>query len=115
MRRWMTGWMLLTCALSTWCGNAYAAGHVDEPLALEAIAAYLPTKPDALRLGAGIAVRPNDPAYIRVDVVDDAAGLTVNHRFVLDGAIEISAGLGAYYQVSDHRIRPAVTLARILF
>lgn len=115
-KRSMTGLMLSACVLSMWCATGcYAVARSDEPLALEAVASYFPISPQDLRLGAGLAFRPNDPIYLRVDAVQSAAGLTLSHRIVLAQTIELSVGLSCYYEMTTHHVRPAVTLARILF
>lgn len=115
MTLWTIGWLLCTCALLTWPGITLAQGHSDQPLALEAIVAGLPFDGQDLRIGAGLAFLPTKPLYVRADVVEHCSGLTLNHRFVLLSVVELSAGAGVLYEFTTHRVRPAVTLARILF
>jgi len=102
-----------------WPGTAQAfdpgTTPSDQPLALEAVASYLPFSGSDVRLGAGVAFQPLNPAYFRIDLVEHCAGLSLNHRFTVLDALQLSAGVSAYYEFTTGRVRPAVTLARILF
>ncbi len=104
--------LLCTCVALTLPDTARAS---DQPLALEGIASYFPFTGADLRIGAGVAFFPNKPIYVRADVVEHAAGLSFNHRFTVLNSIELSAGVSAYYEFGTQRIRPAVTVARLLF
>lgn len=114
MKRLTIGWLLYALFSLAWPWKGFAARE-SQPLALEAVASYFPISPQDLRLGAGLAFRPTDPVYLRVDAVQSAVGLTLNHRFVLASTIELSVGVSCFYEVTTREIRPALTLARVLF
>ena len=98
-----------------WSPCASAAGHEDQPLALETLAAGLPFDGSDLRIGAGVAFYPTRQIYPRLDVVEHAAGLTLNHKVTVMNVLELSVGAGVYYEFTTQRVRPVITLARILF
>ena len=76
--------------------------------------AYLPTEPD-LRLGLGLDFNPANTTFLRLEAVEHNVGLSLDRRFHLGQYVELSTGLGAYYDLTDHRLRPALTLGRITF
>lgn len=103
--------MLLFAGL---CGNVWAA-HRDQPFALEALATFAPLSPQDIRLGAGLDFSPAKPTFLRLDVVQHEVGLTLNRRFKLADVLELSAGLGVYYDLQTRKPVPVLTLGHLTF
>lgn len=103
----------LLCA--AWSPRACSGAHRDQPFALEGIATFAPIEPQDLRLGAGLDLAPARATFLRLDVVQHEAGVTLNHRFKLADVLQLSAGLGVYYDFATRHPVPVVTLGHLTF
>ncbi len=98
-----------------WLGIAIVARAQTGPFSLESTVAYLPFSGPDIRLGVGLSLFPGQVTYPRVDLAEHCAGISLDHRFKILEQFAVSAGIGAYYEFTTNRVRPAVTVARILF
>lgn len=113
----MTRWIVSFASSLTIALACSATLHAD-PIQIDAIAAYFPGIGSAgsdLRLGAGIVVRDGQVWRARVEAFEHAVGAGLSYRIPAAGPLEVTIGVTIVYELPDHRWRPGVTLARLVW